>query len=233
MTKYLSITSGENVVGKTITSINLAAALAIQGRKTVLLDLNLNKPDISSYLGFNNHRPTLQDVINGKSTIKEATFIHQSGLKILPTTSSREDQHHFYEGFHKLILNLFGKAEFVVIDTGSLPNEHHQSLFSSDDDLLIVANPNVHSIRETLRTLRIIEKTDANVLGIVLYNIQKQKSDLDHKVIERTLNKPLLSIIPMDANINKSTSLKHPLVYSHPKSPAANEFTKLADFFID
>ena len=44
-----SSTSGE---GKTFFAINLASALAISGRKVVLLELDLRKPKISKYLGI-------------------------------------------------------------------------------------------------------------------------------------------------------------------------------------
>lgn len=73
-------TSGMSGEGKSFVAINLGAALAIAGKRTVLLELDLRKPKVSKYLGMNN-QIGLSNYLIGSATrvdiIKE-TNVHSN-----------------------------------------------------------------------------------------------------------------------------------------------------------
>lgn len=52
--KRILITSSVSGEGKTFVSINLASAIALSGKKTILIGLDLRRPKISEYLGVQN-----------------------------------------------------------------------------------------------------------------------------------------------------------------------------------
>lgn len=63
-------TSGMSGEGKSFVAINLGTALAMSGRKTVLLELDLRKPKISKYLEVD-HNFGLSNFLIGKANIDE------------------------------------------------------------------------------------------------------------------------------------------------------------------
>jgi tyrosine-protein kinase Etk/Wzc len=66
--------SGE---GKSFVAANMAAALAISGRKTIILELDLRKPKISKYLKLTN-KADLSNYLIGKADVNE--IITDSGV---------------------------------------------------------------------------------------------------------------------------------------------------------
>jgi tyrosine-protein kinase Etk/Wzc len=67
VTLFTSSMSGE---GKSFVAGNISAALALSGKKTILLELDLRKPAISKYLQLNNN-VGLSNYLIGKATIDE------------------------------------------------------------------------------------------------------------------------------------------------------------------
>lgn len=75
--KVTLLTSSMSGEGKSFVTNNLAAAMAISGKKTVLLELDLRKPKISRYLSLTNKRG-LSNYLIGKAEISE--IIQQSNV---------------------------------------------------------------------------------------------------------------------------------------------------------
>ena len=63
--KVVAITGGKGGVGKTLTAVNLGAALARLGRSTMLLDADFGLANVDVLLGMK-ARLNLEHVINGR-----------------------------------------------------------------------------------------------------------------------------------------------------------------------
>ena len=84
--RTIAVMNQKGGVGKTTTSVNLAAGLAAAGRRTCLIDLD-PQGHASLHLGVdaNGDTPTVYDVFGGTTTLAEARRMVASNLWVVPS----------------------------------------------------------------------------------------------------------------------------------------------------
>lgn len=225
MTKYIAIASSKGGTGKTTIAINLATALHNIGKNVLLLDGNLSNPNIASYLNLNLDS-SLHDVLEGRKAIEEVIHLHPSGLKIIPTT--------FKVGYNSnkfgaVLLDLFGKSEFVIIDSApAFSSETIEAIKIAEETIIVTTKEH---IIDAYNTIKVTEELGSVVIGIILNKIDRfNKKEI--KDIETFLHKKVLAVIPQDKNVTKSIRIKHPLLYVYPRCRVSQVINNLAKLLI-
>lgn len=229
MTRVIVCTSGKGGVGKTALVSNLATALTELGQDVVAVDANLTTPNLGLHLGLHLAPKTLHDVLRGKAKLKNATYPHPLGFKIVPASMSVNDLKGVDVGIlPEVTLNLLGKADFIVMDCAAGLGREAVGAITAADEVLLVTNPDLPSVADALKTIKVAEELNKKVIGVVVNRIKGKWHELTKSEIEEMLGMPVLAEIPEDKNVSKSIAIKRPIVDYDPHSPAAVEIRRLA-----
>jgi capsular exopolysaccharide synthesis family protein len=117
--KTIGITSAASGEGKTFCAINLATVLALSGKKTILIDTDLRKPKVASYLGLKNiaglssyliRNSKLDDIVQ-PTKIKNFDVITSGPTPPNPVELVELDE------MRELIMRLKLEYDYIIIDT--------------------------------------------------------------------------------------------------------------------
>jgi septum site-determining protein MinD len=229
MTRVIVCTSGKGGVGKTTLVSNLAANLTELGQHVIAIDANLTTPNLGLHLGMHLTPNTLHDVLRGDVKIKNATYGHPLGFSIIPASMNINDLKDVDVGrLPEVTLNLLGKADYVILDCAAGLGREAISAISASTEVLIVTNPDLPSVADALKTVRVARDTGKSITGVVVNRIKGREHELTKSEIEEMLEAQVLAEIPEDKNVSKSIASKTPVVNLNPDSPASVEMRKLA-----
>jgi septum site-determining protein MinD len=229
MTRFIAFASGKGGTGKTVTALNLGIALNSLSKKVIVVDGNITSPHVGLHLGAAIVPNTLNDALDGRAHIKDATYQHSSGLRIIPSSLSydriREAK---IENMNNLMLDLVGMGDYVLIDCPSGLNKESWHTIGSADEVIIVTNPETSALTDALRTIKYSEEIGTRVVGVILTKVKGTEHEATTSEVLQLLEKPIIGIIPEDNNVHHSLKLKHPIMLTHPESPASIAYMRLA-----
>ena len=152
MCEVTAVTSGKGGAGKTMVASNLAALLAMGGRRVLLIDMNAGLRNLDICLGMENQVIfDLADVINGicsisRALIKDSRF---PDLYLLSASQNSEKADIREAHMSKLCRQLSDRFDHIVIDTpGGLGTEWKASVAPADSVLMVMTQEYV-AIRDT------------------------------------------------------------------------------------
>jgi tyrosine-protein kinase Etk/Wzc len=117
--QVILITSSVSGEGKSFTSLNLAASFALLGRKTVLVDFDLRKPNLFKLLNVEN-KLGISSILGGTSTLEDtliSTEIPNLDFISAGTNPSNPTELIGSEKTEALINKLKEKYDYVIVDT--------------------------------------------------------------------------------------------------------------------
>ena len=229
MTRVISVISGKGGVGKTSLVSNLAAALTDLGNEVVAMDTNLTTPNLGLHLGLHLAPRTLHHVLKGQIQLKDATYPHSYGFKVIPGSISSEELKGLDAGkLSEVTLNLIGKADYVLMDSAAGLGREAISSMNAANEILIVTNPDISSVTDALKTIKIAETLHKRVVGVAVNRIKGRYYEMSRKEIQNIVGYPIIAEIPEDRSIEEAIAAKKTIIEMNRKSPAANEIKKLA-----
>lgn len=229
MSKIFVITSGKGGVGKTTTAINLAAALNYLKEDVVLVDANLTTPDLGIYLGAPIVPVSLNHVLLGKADVDEAIYEHESGTKIIPCSLSLKDMEKVNpEKLHDVVKRLRKISDYVILDSAAGLGKDTLTAIEASDEVILVANPELPSVTDALKTAKLAESMGKEVRGVIITRVKKDGLDMPYLNVKDMLEVPILGIVPEDSKVRHSHVMKNAVFHTHPKSPAARAYREIA-----
>jgi len=229
MGRVITIVSGKGGTGKTTTAINLGAALNKLKKEVIIVDANLNTPNIGVHLGAPIVPITLNHVLKGKADVNEAIYEHQSGLKIMPSALSVNELTKFNtKRFPEIIKKLRGISDFVIFDSASGFGEELIDTLKASDEIIIVTNPEMLAVTDALKTVKVVKRMGKSVRGVIVTRWQGKKFEMSFPSIKSMLETPVIGMIPEDNSVKESLHLRDAVVHTHPRSKASKGYHEIA-----
>ncbi|MBT7706101.1 AAA family ATPase [archaeon] len=229
MSKIIVINSGKGGVGKTTTAINLGAGLNKLSKNVVVVDANLNTPNIGIHLGAPIVPVTLNHVLKGKADIEEAVYEHSSGTKIIPSSLSIKELTKFnIKKFPELAAALKAKYEYVIFDCAAGFSEEVIAVMDIADEIIIVTNPEMPAVTDALKSVKVARDRGRTVKGVIVTRHQNAKYEMPLSSIKSMLETPIIGIIPEDKAVKESVTKRDAVVHTHPRSKVAKKYIEIA-----
>ena len=169
--QFIAFSSAESGDGKTVTSINVAAALALkQDVSVVLVDGDLRRPSVADMLGLP-EQPGLSDVLEGRSTLNDVVLCTDElpNLSIIAAGRVTGNPAELLDSaaWRSLVVQLRQQYQYIILDaTPALGVADYELVQQICDGVVVVARPD-HTPREAcLKILQTIPKN--KLIGVVL-----------------------------------------------------------------
>ena len=229
MTKFIALVSGKGGAGKTTCTLNIGQALTNLGKKAIVVDANLVTPNLALQLGLMNPTGTVNKFLRKKKNLKETTHLHESGLTFLPASPSyTEFQKTNSQDIGEIFEHLDNIAEFVVVDSPSGLGTEVSQILHHCDEAVIVVNPQLSSVMDALKTIKLAQKNNTIIAGVLLNMSNKGRYELKPEEVEEILNYPIIGNIRSDKKFRKALYRQAPVTHLYKRSRPAKEFLKVA-----
>ena len=222
-----AIASGKGGVGKTTTAVNLGAMLADRGHRVVVVDTDLGMANLAGFLDFEIDEPTLHEVLADEADPEEGIYEAPGDIDVLPSGTD-------IEAFAKsnpanlrgVVADLRETYDYVLLDTGAGVSYDTLVPLALADAVLLVATPDVASVRDTAKTGELADRVSTEVAGAVL--TQRSSDILNADDVEETLGTDVLAVVPDDEAVPMGVDAGRPLAVFAPNAPAGVAYRKLA-----
>ena len=221
MARIVVVTSGKGGVGKTTTSAAIATGLALQGKKTVVIDFDVGLRNLDLVMGC--ERRVVYDLINvirEEATLPQALikYKHVDKLYILPASQTKDKEALNKVGLGKILKRLKKDFDFIICDSPAGIEKGALMALYFADEAIVTTNPEVSSVRDSDRILGILHsrsrRAELNLepikehLLVTRYNPERvvQGEMLDVKDIMEILAIPLLGVIPESKSVLKASN---------------------------
>ena len=246
MGKIIAVTNQKGGVGKTTTSVNLAACLAYEGKKTLIIDCD-PQGNATSGFGYDRDDYTLSvyDCLIDPEKTKDALIkTRYSNLYILPSSSdlsaaeielALEENR---ESFLKKALNTIKlDFNFIIIDAPPALGMITINVMTACDSILIPIQCEYYALEglsQLVGTVRKIKKSYNKNIEIegVLGTMYDGRTNLSIQVLDEVKKYfPDLvykSIIPRNVKLSEAPSFGEPIIKYDRASKGADAYVSLA-----
>ena len=257
MGKVISLVNQKGGVGKTTTSINLSASLAVLGKRVLLIDLD-PQGNTTTGVGINKGEieRSIYDVLIGECNIKDSIIkTKYTNLYVIPATinlaglnaellekSRTEAGFKKGEQLKKCIEEVREEFDYIIIDCPPSLDVITTNALTASNSVIIPVQCEffaLEGITQLLKTIMIAQKTLNPTLDIegVLLTMLDSRTNLGFEVVEdiRSFFKEKVynTIIPRLVKLTEAPSHGEPIIVYDPKSRGSEAYINLAKEVIE
>lgn len=230
MARIIAVHSFRGGTGKSNTTANLAALVALRGHRVGVIDTDIQSPGIHVIFGFavDDLKHALNDYLFAKARIEDTAYdvtaravsqgdqVHErTRLYLIPSSVNSGDiarvLREGYEvgllndGIQRLTREL--QLDYVFIDTHPGINEETLLSIAICDQLLLIMRPDNQDFQGTAVTIELARRLDVRKLLLVVNKVpQGMDLDLLREQIETAYAAPVAAMLPLNSEMARLAS---------------------------
>ena len=180
--KTILVASPNMSAGKTSIAVNLAIVIAQAGNNVILLETDLRRPSINTFLGLPDSKG-LSDALRDGLLIEDAIHVWGEGnIKVISAGELPPNPSELLGGqkMNQILDQLKSMADVVIIDGPPSLVADAAILAAKVDGVLLVIRYGYTRKREALATLEQFRRAYARVLGVALNRMPRSRSDYNN-----------------------------------------------------
>jgi flagellar biosynthesis protein FlhG len=230
--KLWCITSGKGGVGKTCLAVNLAFALAHQGKRVLLVDGDLGLANVDVLLGLE-VKANVRDILDRGADPRETVVSVHPSIGVLPASSGVPEMANLGPDDQALLAEVLRTAaapfDHVLVDTGAGLGPAVLWFNTLADYSLVVVTPDPTSLTDAYALIKVLaQHYQRRHFLVVLNNVQgegeaSQTFATLAQASARFLDLQLdyLGAVPTDAAVKRALKSQAPFLVQYPESRAS------------
>ena len=234
MGEVIVITSGKGGVGKTTTTANLGAALALKGKKVALIDTDIGLRNLDVVMGLENRIVyDIVDVVEEKCKLRQALIKDKrfKDLFLLPAAQTRDKSAVNEEQMRDLIGKLKEEFDYILIDCPAGIEQGFKNAIAGADRAIVVTTAEISAIRDADRIIGLLESSEIRnpelIVNRLRPNMVKKGEMMEVDDIVDLLSVDLIGVVPDDEYIITQTNKGEPVI-KNKKAPSGKAYIEIA-----
>ena len=228
--KVITVTSGKGGVGKTTVTANLAAALAMLGKRVAAIDSDIGLRNLDVVMGLENRIVyDLVDVVEGRCRLSQAMIRDKrfAELYLIPAAQTRDKMAVSPSDMVLVCDQLRPDMDYVVIDSPAGIERGFRNAIAPADQVIVVTNPEVSAVRDADRIIGLIEAEEKGPGQLIINRIKPSMVARGDRLsiadVLDILAIDLLGVVPEDEAILISSNRGLPVAMSATNSASASQ----------
>ena len=249
MSRIIAVSNQKGGVGKTTTSVNLAACVAEKGKRVLLVDID-PQGNASSGLGITERTPSIYDVLLGEESAEAAVRKTEfDNLSVLPSDIALAGAEIELVAIperetllRKALASVRGRFDYIFIDCPPSLSLLTLNAMTAADSVLIPIQCEYYALEgvgQLMNTLQLVKKRLNPALEIegVVLTMLDGRTNLGLQVVQEVKkyfkSRVYGSVIPRNVRLSEAPSHGEPINIYDSRSAGAEAYRALAAEFIE
>lgn len=240
--RSIAVVSGKGGVGKSNFSTNFTAMLSSQGKKVVLIDMDIGMGNIHILLG-KTAPYNLKDYLVGEKLLESVMFDGPNGLKYISGGSGLNGVLEWSNDMFDRLIEAFEylqkSYDYIIFDMGAGATTQTLDLLVAVDDIIVITTAEPTSITDAYSMMKYIHFKDPQKSFFLLCNRAFSKEEGEDTLarlrlaMSKFLSKEVVPLgsLPEDPTVRKAVQQQVPFSILYPQSEISKKLLTIVNRF--